>query len=66
MEKDDENYAVMCKHREQYMEKTLAEAKEQGVEVTPWEQEEMELCFEYAWCKGYVEAGHHRKLSELN
>lgn len=66
MDKDDENYELMCQERKAYMEILHQEAAENAVKITAWEEEEIEMAFEHAFCKGYIAAIHRRRQEELN
>lgn len=66
MDKDDENYDLMVQERKAYMEVLHQEAAENSVKINAWEEEEIEMAFEHAFCKGYIAAIHHRRREDLN
>lgn len=67
MNKDDENYNLMDEKRVKYMGKTMTIVRNNGVEVSEWEIDEIELAFEEGFAQGYnsgYKSGRNR-LKEL-
>jgi hypothetical protein len=54
MESDDQNYRVMQDKQVEYIAHMKREAKANGVEISQWELEEIEMAFEHGFAHGFV------------
>lgn len=54
MERDDDNYGLMCERRARYMDKVVAENTKSGVKMNEWEREEIEMAYEEAFQVAFV------------
>lgn len=65
MNKDDAAYELMEEKQEEYIKQVVTETTDAGIELTPFELEEIETAFEHGFAHGYT-AALHKPIGKLN